>query len=278
MCQPVPIHESPALLRLERGRVIYPTGHEALKPVSLALHGGEICALLGPSGAGKSTLLRALNGLVPLTEGRLHAADVGEVIDKASLRAHRRRTGMVFQSHQLIGRLTALDNALTGRLAYHSTWRAMRRLPEADQRVALASLDRVGLASMALRRVDSLSGGQQQRVGIARALAQQPRILLADEPVASLDPATASRVLGLIREICQSGGITAFVSLHQTDLALAFADRIVGIAAGRIVFDDAPARLGPDALAAIYGGSAPPETPAGEPADDPLPLSQPVAA
>ena len=150
---------------------------------------------------------------------------------------------MVFQHHQLIERHTALQNVLTGRLAYHSTWRSLFPLPRAELEYALRCLERVGLGEKALARVDQLSGGQQQRVGIARALAQQPSMILADEPVASLDPATSERVLTLLRDICREDGITAVMSLHQLEYARRFADRIIGLANARIVFDAEPAKL-----------------------------------
>jgi phosphonate transport system ATP-binding protein len=203
-------------------------------------------------------LLRCLNGLAPLSSGRVMAEGIGAVTTARAWREHRRHTALVFQQHHLIGRLHALDNVLTGRLAFHSTWRTLLPFARADKMLALEALARVGLADQALQRADKLSGGQQQRVGIARALAQQPRVLLADEPVASLDPATAVRVLELMHGICKEQGIAAAVSLHQVDLATRFADRIVGISAGRVVFDGVPAALDATALRAIYGtGFAP---------------------
>lgn len=244
-------------IELRDAKVTYANGLTALHPATLAIRRGEFLVLLGASGAGKSTLLRSLNGLVPLTSGTLHAAEIGDVVDAPALRAHRRRTAMIFQQHQLIGRLDALSNVLTGRLAFHHALRTLLPLPEADRRIALACLDRVGLLDRALERVDRLSGGQQQRVGIARALAQQPLAVLADEPVASLDPATARLVLGLIHDVCKADGIAAVVSLHQIDLAREFADRIVGLHAGRIVFDAAPAALDAATLDRLYAGRDP---------------------
>ena len=245
-------------LSLDAVEVVYPNGTVGLRQTSLGFRAGDFVVLLGPSGAGKSTLLRSLNGLVRTTAGSIDVSGIGSIRSRAALRRHRQRCAMVFQQHQLIGRLTTLQNVLTGRLSYHSTLRSLWPLPLADKRIALDCLDRVGLLDCALRRVDELSGGQQQRVGIARALAQQPRIMLADEPVASLDPATSMRVLGLIHSICKADGITAIVSLHQVDLARSFADRIVGIGAGAVVFDGAPGSLDDAALSAIYGAGAPP--------------------
>jgi phosphonate transport system ATP-binding protein len=164
---------------------------------------------------------------------------------------------MIFQHHQLLGRLTALSNVIVGRLGYHTTARSLLPLPHHDLVIGLESLDRVGLLHKALERADALSGGEQQRVGIARALAQRPRVILADEPVASLDPATSAKVLSLLYSICEQEKITAIVSLHQVELARAFADRVLGVSRGRIVFDGGPGDLTPDALNVIYGTPIP---------------------
>ena len=159
---------------------------------------------------------------------------------------------MIFQHHHLIGRHTALQNVLTSRLGHHPAWRTLFPLPAAERRFTLACLDRVGLLDKALQRAETLSGGERQRVGVARALAQQPRLILADEPVASLDPTAAERVLGLLRRVCREDGITAVVSLHQLGLARTFADRIVGLSGGRPVFDGPTDQLDAGALAAVY--------------------------
>ena len=249
--------------------VTYPNGTTSLRRVSLDFAPGCFTVLLGPSGAGKSTLLRALNGLVPSSEGGVHVDGLGALAGAAAWHAHRRRTGMVFQQHHLIGRLSALRNVLMGRLGAHSAWRTWWPLPAAERELALDALDRVGLLMFANQRADQLSGGQQQRVGIARALVQQPRILLADEPVASLDPASAVSALQLMHDICRTDGIAAVVSLHQVDLARRFADRVVGLAAGSVVFDGTPDELGSDVLARLYGTGA-----ASAPAHDPASLQQ----
>lgn len=232
--------------------VTYPNGVRALLPTTLAFARGTFTVLLGPSGAGKSTLLRSLNGLVPLSSGAVIAEGIGR-LEARTLRGHRRRTGMVFQQHQLIGRLSALANVLIGRLGHHGALRTLLPFAAAEKRQALAALARVGLLEVALRRVDQLSGGQQQRVGIARALVQAPTLVLADEPVASLDPATAERVLGLLHGICRQDGLSAIVSLHQVGLARRFADRIVGITGGMAVFDGPPEALDESAIHRIYG-------------------------
>ncbi len=241
------------MLSLKNVTVTYRNGVVALQPTSAVFQRGKFTVLLGTSGAGKSTLLRSLNGLVRPTSGEVCVDGRGSIFSSRSqLRAHRSRTGMVFQQHHLIGRLSALDNVLTGRLAAHGVVRSMFPLPRADRLLALEALDRVGLAERALDRADQLSGGQQQRVGIARAMAQQPEIVLADEPVASLDPATSVRVLEDLHRICREDGITAIVSLHQIDLAARFADRIIALAQGRIVFEGTPDQLGSGMLDHIY--------------------------
>jgi phosphonate transport system ATP-binding protein len=244
-----------ALLKVSGAQVIYPNGTVALRCADLSIRAGEFLVLLGPSGAGKSTLLRCLNGLVRLSAGSLKTGDLGPVESREVLRAHRKRTGMVFQQHQLIGRLSALDNVLTGRLGYHGALRTLFPLPRVDRLIALESLARVGLLQYALTRADQLSVGQQQRVGVARALAQRPRIMLADEPIASLDPAAAVQVLSLIHDVCKADGIAAVVSLHQVELARRFADRVIGIHAGSVAFEGAPAALDSSALERIYGGA-----------------------
>jgi len=240
------------VISLEGVSVSYPGGVDALKKTDIEFRSGEFTVLIGASGAGKSTLLRCLNGLVPATTGRIVADGLGEVTEGRVLRQHRRRTAMVFQQHQLIGRQSVLKNVLTGRLGYHSAWRTLWPLPAADRRLALDCLERVGLLQFALRRADQLSGGQQQRVGIARALAQGPSLILADEPVASLDPETARQVLTLLYEICRTDGISTIVSLHQVQLARDFVDCVIGIADGAVAFDGNPDNLTENHLNRIY--------------------------
>lgn len=240
------------VLSVEGISVTYATGTTALHETSIQFEDHAFTVLLGPSGAGKSTLLRSLNLLVRPTTGQIRASDLGVLDRNATIREHRQRCAMIFQQHQLIGRLSALTNVLTGRLGKHSSWRTLLPPSDEERRLALACLDRVGLLDKALSRCDAMSGGQQQRVGIARALAQEPRIILADEPVASLDPAASERVLTKLRDVCKEDGTPVIVSLHQLEYARQFADRIIGLSAGRIVFDDSPARLDDAALARIY--------------------------
>ena len=241
--------------------VTFPNGTQALRATTLDFAEGEFTVLLGSSGAGKSTLLRSLNGLVRPSTGRVLSAGTGDIAVASALRAHRRRTGMVFQQHHLIGRLSVLTNVLTGRLGYHSALSTLFPWSRTEKELALAAIDRVGLLEHALTRADQLSGGQQQRVGVARALVQSPRILLADEPVASLDPATSERLLGLMHGICKSDALTAVVSLHQVDFARRFADRIVGLAHGEVIFDGPPERLTDAVVTRLYGAHAPRNTP-----------------
>ncbi|PKM05088.1 MAG: phosphonate ABC transporter ATP-binding protein [Gammaproteobacteria bacterium HGW-Gammaproteobacteria-6] len=246
-------------LKTQQASVTYGNGHKALMPNSLNFYQGEFVVLLGASGAGKSTLLRSLNGLVKPTEGSVISTTNGDIGKTTNLRNHRRQTGMIFQQHHLIGRLSVLNNVLLGRIGYHSCWRTLLPWSTAEKHMALAALERVGLLDHALQRADQLSGGQQQRVGVARALIQQPDILLADEPVASLDPATAEQLLTLIHSICKSDGLTAIVSLHQVDFARHFADRIVGLRAGSVVFDGLPSDLTDDVAKGLYQKSEPQE-------------------
>ena len=234
----------------------YSGGVKALDPTSLDFRTGEFTVLLGPSGAGKSTLLRCLNLLNAPSTGEVRVDELGELKERRVIRMHRLRTGMIFQQHQLIGRYSALDNVLTGRIGFHGALRSLLPLPWQDKLLAMTCLDQVGLAHKAMERADRLSGGEQQRLGIARALAQRPRLVLADEPVASLDPATALQVLSLLHQIAKGEKLTAIVSLHQVEFAKAFADRVIGLSRGRVVFDGTVGQLTGEALERIYARSA----------------------
>jgi phosphonate transport system ATP-binding protein len=242
-----------SVLRLVDVTVAYGNGVVALEPTNLAIAEGQFTVLLGASGAGKSTLLRSLNGLVRPTKGDVLRAGTGSIFRRPSaLRTHRLTTGMIFQQHHLIGRLSVLNNVLMGRLGTHGSLASIFPASRKDRHIALTAIDRVGLLDRALDRAYTLSGGQQQRVGIARAMTQKPLIVLADEPVASLDPATAEKVLADLHRICREDGITAVVSLHQVEFARRFADRIVGLSKGRVVFDRPPAELDAAAISTIY--------------------------
>ena len=249
-------HESAAVLtaaiQTRALEVTYPNGYKALHSTTLNITQGSFVVLLGTSGAGKSTLLRSLNGLVQPSTGSVLIEGLGDLANAAVLKRHRRQTGMVFQQHHLIGRLSVLNNVLMGRLGYHVGWRMFTPWTRAEKEQALSVIDRVGLIDRALTRADQLSGGQQQRVGMARALIQQPKILLADEPVASLDPNTSVRLLQSMHDICKSDGLTAVVSLHQVELARQFADRIIGLKNGAVVFDGSPEQLTAERAQALY--------------------------
>ena len=235
----------------------YPTGDHALRGVSFTVEGRDAVFVIGPSGAGKSTLLRCINRLVEPDRGsvRLHGVDV-TALDPRALRTARRRMGMIFQEFNLVERLTVMENVLSGRLGYVGLWQAWRRrFPAEDVETAYRTLARVGLEGFENKRADELSGGQRQRVGIARALVQRPQILLVDEPTSSLDPRTSETVMALITDLAAEDGIPALVNIHDVPLARAFARRIVGLTAGRIVFDGPPPALDEPALERIYGAS-----------------------
>jgi phosphonate transport system ATP-binding protein len=225
----------------------------ALRGVDLDVPAGQMCVVLGPSGAGKSTLLRCLNRLTQPTAGEIEIGGMGAPRSRRELRELRRHIGMIFQDHNLVPRLSVLKNVLTGRLAgMPALPAALQFFPQGDVDIAMDALRRVALADRAADRADRLSGGQQQRVGIARALAQRPQVILADEPVASLDPSTARVVLDDLRRAAHELGIAVLCNLHQVEYAVEFADRIVGIRAGEVAFDGSPARLDPTTLARIY--------------------------
>ncbi len=244
-----------ALLRIKGLSKRYPTGDLALDGVDLAVPPGQVMALIGPSGAGKSTLIRCVNRLVEPTAGRV-VLDGQEItgLGAGALRRARRRMGMIFQEYALVERLTVMENVLSGRLGYTGFWASwFRRFPRRDIEQAFRLLDRVGLAQMADKRADALSGGQRQRVGILRALMQEPALLLVDEPTASLDPKTSRQIMRLLVELCEEHGLAAIINIHDVALARQFARRIVGLRAGRIVFDGPAEALGAEALTAIYG-------------------------
>jgi phosphonate transport system ATP-binding protein len=243
------------MLRLEGLTKRYPTGDLALKGVDLEVPKGQVLALIGPSGAGKSTLIRCINRLVEPTGGRatLDGMDI-TALGVGGLRQARRRMGMIFQEYALVERLTVMENVLSGRLGYVGFWRSwFRKFPQSDVDEAFRLLDRVGLAEMCDKRADELSGGQRQRVGIARALIQDPALLLVDEPTASLDPKTSRQIMRLICELCEERGLAAIINIHDVLLAQMFVPRIVGLRLGEVVYDGPSDGLSPDVLTEIYG-------------------------
>ena len=243
------------MLRLENLDKQYKTGDRALKGVDLEVPDSHIMALIGPSGAGKSTLIRCINRLVEPTGGEVFLNDLElSSLGAGQLRRARRRMGMIFQEYALVERLSVMENVLSGRLGYVGFWRSyFRKYPQSDIDEAFRLLGRVGLDHMVDKRADELSGGQRQRVGICRALAQDPELLLVDEPTASLDPKTSRQIMRLICELCKERNLSAIINIHDVMLAQMFAERIVGLKLGEIVYDGPPDGLTPDVLTEIYG-------------------------
>lgn len=233
----------------------YPNGTKGLKNINIKIEKGEFIVIVGLSGAGKSTFLRSINRLHEITEGEIlvdgksiTAAKGGELLKM------RRDIGMIFQNFNLVKRSSVLRNVLSGRVAYHGTLRMLLGLfPKKDQGLAFQALDRVNMLEKAYSRADELSGGQQQRVSIARALAQEAKVILADEPVASLDPLTTEQVMDDLKRINEQDGITTIVNLHYVDLARKYATRIIGLRAGEVVFDGPVEEATDERFAEIYG-------------------------
>ena len=241
--------------------VTYRGGVQALKNVSLTIDDGEFVVIVGLSGAGKSTLLRALNGLVPATSGSI-TVDGTEVVGASTktMREVRSQIGMIFQTFNLVNRTTVMNNVLMGRLAKAPAWRTTLGLWSAqDRERAFQAMERVGIVDKAYVRASNLSGGQQQRVGIARALAQEPKIMLADEPVAALDPVTTHQVMGDLQRINRELGITTLINLHFLDLARHYARRLIGLQGGELVFDGDISDVDDDTFRGIYGRAITPD-------------------
>ncbi len=243
------------MLRLEKLVKRYPTGDEALRGIDLEVPAGQVMALIGPSGAGKSTLIRCINRLVEPSSGRvLLGQEELTSLGAGALRRARRRMGMIFQEYALVERLSVMENVLSGQLGYVGFWKSwLRRFPQSAIDEAFRLLERVGLDTMVDKRADELSGGQRQRVGIARALIQDPEILLVDEPTASLDPKTSRQIMRLICELCEERGLAAIINIHDVALAQMFVQRVVGLQLGKIVYDGPPDGLSAEALTEIYG-------------------------
>ena len=246
------------MLKIEHLTKVYDNGVRALDDVSFEVPDGQFVVIIGLSGSGKSTLLRCINRLIDPTEGRIlwNDEDITAATDE-ELRHVRRRIGMIFQHFNLVKRSSVITNVLSGRLGYTSPmWSFLNHFSKEDHQEALAKLDRVGIKDKAKVRADELSGGQQQRVGIARALMQDPELMLADEPVASLDPATSHSVLRYLELLNHEDGITILCSLHFLSLARAYADRIIALKDGRLEFDGLPDEIDEARFKAIYGEDA----------------------
>ena len=245
------------MIKFEHVDKVYGNGVKAMDDVSLEISQGEFVAIIGLSGAGKSTLIRTINKMIDITAGKLtvNGPDVSTLKGK-SLRKFRRKIGMVFQSFNLVSRISVIHNVLSARVADLSLFRVVFGLySKQDKILALESLDKVGILEKAYMRADQLSGGQQQRVALARTLAQKPEIILADEPVAALDPVMADIVMEDFRRVNRDMHITVIINIHHVDLALQYADRIIGIRAGRIVYDGPTSSITENVLKEIYGRS-----------------------
>lgn len=254
------------LLQVKNLKKAYTADNFILKGISIDIKPGEFVGVLGLSGAGKSTFLRCINRLIDPTSGEIlfnksfltdNAAD-NQVLDICKLsgndlRLLRRKIGMVFQQFNIVKRLSVIENVLSGSLGYQGTFRGTFRIfTLEDKKKALANLERVGLLSQAYKRADTLSGGQQQRVAIARTLMQNPRLILADEPVASLDPKLSREVLGILQKVCKEDGISALVSLHTLELTKAYSDRIIAFQGGMLTFDGTAEQLNNDEIEKVY--------------------------
>lgn len=243
------------MIKFYKVNKVYPNGLHALKNISLEIKQGEFVAIIGLSGAGKSTLLRTINRMHDISEGSLivNEQEVNDLKGK-NLRRFRRKVGMVFQSFNLVTRTTVINNVLTSRVPDMSLWKSIIGLySREDKIIALEALDKVGILEKAYVRADQLSGGQQQRVALARTLAQKPEIILADEPVAALDPITAAQVMDDFKRINKELNISVLINIHHVDLALKYADRVIGINAGEIVYDGPSKDVNDEVLKKIYG-------------------------
>ena len=243
------------MIKFERVNKVYPNGLHALKNISLEIKQGEFVAIIGLSGAGKSTLLRTINRMHDISEGSLtvNGQEINDLAGK-DLRKFRRKIGMVFQSFNLVTRTSVVKNVLTSRVPDMPLWKSIIGLySKEDKVIALEALDKVGILDKAYVRADQLSGGQQQRVALARTLAQKPEIILADEPVAALDPITAKQVMDDFKKINKELNMSVLINIHHVDLALKYADRVIGIKAGEIVYDGPSAEVDSEVLKQIYG-------------------------
>lgn len=246
------------LLSINRIIKRYNSETTALNDMSFSVNEGEFVAIIGPSGAGKSTLLRCINRMIDVSEGEIiFAGQHVNHLKGQALRSHRTQIGMIFQHYNLVNRLSVIENVLHGRLGYKNTIAGMLGLYTPTEKArAYEILQSLGLEEQMYKRCDQLSGGQKQRVGIARALIQQPQLLLCDEPIASLDPNAAKIIMDTLRDINQRLGITVIVNLHQVDVALHYAQRIIGVNKGTIIYDGSPLHISNNKIYEIYGSEA----------------------
>jgi phosphonate transport system ATP-binding protein len=245
------------MLQIKKLIKTYPNGLKALKGCSLSVDSSQVVAIIGPSGAGKSSFIRCINRLVEPSQGRIYL-DGTEItaLSSAEMCHMRRQIGMIFQEYNLVERLTVMENVLSGRLGYVTFLQAFfRRFPQEDIQRAFDILERVGLSGYENNRADALSGGQRQRVGIARALIQQPKILLVDEPTSSLDPKTARTIMSLISDLAREHSLPVLINIHDVGLGLSFAQRIIGLSQGEIVFDGSPDQVNEEILTGVFGES-----------------------
>jgi phosphonate transport system ATP-binding protein len=251
---------SPPLLEVSHLIKHYDGARPALNDISFSVKKGEFVSVIGPSGAGKSTLLRCINRMIELSKGevRFEGISVAE-LNRQELKKLRSKIGMIFQHYNLVDRLTVIENVLHGRLGSKSTLAgALGRYTSDEKEQAMGVITMLGLADHVYQRCDRLSGGQKQRVGIARALVQDPKMILCDEPIASLDPSASKVIMEQLKRFSREMHITLIVNLHQVDVALKYSDRILGVNKGRLVFDSGPGDLSPDRIAEIYGTESPP--------------------
>jgi len=250
---------SPPLLEVGHVMKYYDGARPALDDISFSVKRGEFVSVIGPSGAGKSTLLRCINRMIEVSSGevRFEGVSVGK-LDRKNLKKLRSKIGMIFQHYNLVERLTVIENVLHGRLGSKSTLAgALGRYSRDEKRQAMDVITMLGLADHIYQRCDRLSGGQKQRVGIARALVQDPKMILCDEPIASLDPSASKTIMEQLKRLANEMHISLIVNLHQVDVALKYSDRILGVNKGRLVFDGGPGDLSPERISEIYGTEAP---------------------
>jgi len=247
-----------ALLQINKLSKEYKGGTKALSNVNFSVNEGEFISIIGPSGAGKSTLLRCINRMIDATEGKINFDGVNVMdLNKKELRKLRTKIGMIFQHYNLVYRLSVIENVLHGRLGHKTTLEGiLGRYDEEEKRQAFEILDKLGLVDQAYKRCDQLSGGQKQRVGIARALIQNPKLVLCDEPIASLDPNASKVIMDHLKSINIDMGITCILNLHQVDVAIKYSDRIIGINRGNVIYDGPPENLTLEKIHEIYASEA----------------------